>query len=118
MKKVLLFLALSLAPLSLKASQLESYNLLQSSYITHTVTLRQLPAQLPGNVFYSIVVGSVSTGGRIIVYDSSGTANNIVADVDLTVRGVYEYSVSMSSGITYTTSGTNPGITILYRKRR
>lgn len=119
MKKLLFFAALFLVPSAVKAGTQESYNLFQSSYVTQSVSLRLIPAVLPNSVFYGVVVGTTASGGRVQIFDSSGTSTNQFADIATGVQGFYPYSVLLSSGITYTTTGIgNGGITLIYRKTR
>ena len=69
-----------------------------------------------GSVLYAIVVGSPTFGGLVQVFDNRNATTNPIAKVLTTVPGTYTYNVYMSSGLTYTTSGTpSNGISILWR---
>lgn len=86
----------------------------KSSFTTTNDSTQRIAER--GAVLYAIVVGSPTFGGLITVYDNRNATTNPVARVLTTVPGSYLYNVYMSSGLTYTTSGTpSNGISILYR---
>lgn len=70
-------------------------------------------------IFHGVCVSSAtaSAGANIIIYASSGTAVNPIANIDQVNRGCYYYDVYSSTspgGLTYTTSQPGASTTIMY----
>ena len=66
--------------------------------------------------FKSIIVSSASTGGSVTIYDSIKSTQNIIGIVDLSDKGVYDFELYVSSGLTYTTLGNTNGVIFKIRK--
>lgn len=68
----------------------------------------------PHGVLNSVCVNTGASTSSATIYNSSGTANNVIAIIDTTTKGCLTYNVLLSSGITYTTSST-ADVTFLYQ---
>ncbi len=68
---------------------------------------------------FKIQVSSPGVSSGMVIYDSKDSANQakIIAGIDTTSAGEYEYDVYISSGLTYDNYGTDPAsVSIIYKK--
>src|SRR5690349_6737518 len=86
---------------------------LYSSFTTTNDTLQQISS---AKTLERVVVSSVTAGGLLTVYDSRGSASRIVAVVTLGVANYYDFEITVSSGLTYSTTANSGGVTIIYTK--
>lgn len=109
MKKVLLALLVGLLSGPVLAD-----NLWRSSFTATNDTAQKITGAVSLN---GVVVSSASVAGAtLLIYDSLSSANNLIARVSLTSLGDYTFNVKLSSGLVYTTSNNNMGVTIIYGK--
>lgn len=117
MKKIIfLFLALGLT--SKGFCYWDTVHVNSSSWTAVAVTTKYVDNTLPGNVFVGVIISSPSSLGMLTFYDSSGTATNIIGSVLTTTVNSYLFNVSLSSGLSFTSSGIPGGATILFKKLR
>ena len=88
--------------------------------VLHTTTSDTTTVFQGAGFLHKIIVSSAGVSSYLSVSDSSNDtldSTNLVAGLDTTSLGEYEYNVGLSSGLTYTTyGGTAGGIDILYRR--
>lgn len=116
MKKFLGFLLLCV-PGVVRAANIESYNHLASTFVNTAFTNRLITNTHPGSIFIGVVIGSVTTGGSLVIYDSSGTATNQIANISLSNVQDPRFEIKLSSGLTITTAGVTNGVTLLFKRR-
>lgn len=92
-------------------------------------TLIVIPLTDPGDVLQTLLINTRATAAETIkIYDSSGTATNLIGTVDLS-SGVlntislgrsneYHYGLRLSSACTITKSGSSSDLTILWKNVR
>lgn len=97
----------------------------KSSFTATADTTKEIPCStsLPnaGCRFHGVIVSSAGVNSTLTVYNSSATANNIIAIIDTngsTMKNQdFIFDVFVSSGLTYTNAGSTPAnIVILYAK--
>lgn len=113
MKRLMLLAVLLSVAASAKAATLTDPTIWRSSYVAsgnQTTTNLALPRN--GCKFHGVVVSSGATG-VFTLYDSSAQAANVVTTISKSAPGSYFFDVRLSSGCTYSNTGTSP-VTILY----
>lgn len=65
-----------------------------------------------------VVVGEATSGGNIMLYNSSWTtpANAVISSVTLASAGAYDFNSANVKGICYLADTPTNGLTILYKK--
>jgi len=92
--------------------QLRNIAVFQSSYtITNETTANISNAEF----IHTVIIGTSTAGGTLILYDSEGNTTTQFANIDLNTKDCYHFDVALSSGLTYTTSGNSGGVTMTYR---
>lgn len=108
------------------------YEVNMSSNPITTGTLAVIPRTDPGDILGKLTINTRAQNTETIkLYDSSGTATNLIATIDLSTGTAptggehtfneYLYGLRISSGITYTRSGITPltsDITIFWKDVR
>lgn len=102
-------------PPPIEAATFDAYCVNRSSFTATLATTARIPDTDPGDILWSVIVGSSSvSGGQLAIYNSSGTSSNQVADLEIdSVRDVL-FSLRVSSAITYSMSGGAGAVTILW----
>ena len=121
MKKLLLTLCM-IALTNQAYSVTKSYwGVNRSSNTTGVATTVRIENSNLGDILHSVIVGDCPTGEDLFtLYDSSGQASNTLAVIDTSTapvtgsttdgmdcRGQYVFNVLVSSGITYTKTGSS-----------
>lgn len=117
MKKILLFLGLT----ALSSTSFAYWDTVGNFKSSYTITNEQnalIPRTVPGSIFVGVILPTTTTNATLKIYDSSGTANNQIANIDMARSGAYRYDVVLSSGLTYSISNNANGVTILYKRLR
>ncbi len=122
MKKIAILFSLAMVLFcSQGMTYMEQVKMNSSSYTSTVDSISWIRTSFPGDIFVGIVVGSTASGS-IAIYDSSKTTTvgvaTQIAKVDMGTRATYEYNIVLSSGLSYVTSTSNNGVTILYKKMR
>lgn len=101
--------------LTFKRNPSQDWEMWRSTMVTGTATTQSLGV---GNYLLGGVLnGTVSATGQLTLYDSNGTANNKIADVDSVLTyGKRMFDVVTSSGLTYSNTGSGT-FSVLYRKK-
>ena len=64
----------------------------------------------------SVQVNIAGVTSDITLYDSLTGSGTVIAVIDTTTTGLYQYNAAFSTGLTYvTTGGTPANVTIMYR---
>ena len=74
-----------------------------------------------GDILTGILVGSTvaASGASVILYDSTGTTVNKLANIQLTNVGAYPFYIRLSTGIAYVATGNiGAGFNIIWQKTR
>lgn len=104
------------------SAYLEVYSLDRASYTATAETTKVIPQTFPGTILDRVVIGSGTVNGVITLYDSSATAQNIIAVLNMnpttSAPASIQFGVRISSGLTYTTSAAGAGVTIIYKTMR
>lgn len=102
----------------------------KSSNALGTSSLSIIQDSDPGDTLGSLIIGQRGTAPETIkIYDSSGTANNLIATIDLStsssasasyvnVFNEYVFNLRISSAITISKSAATSNITILWKNVR
>ena len=94
-----------------------------------TSTLAIIQYADPGDILGSLLINSRATGQETIkLYDSSGTANNLIGTINLSTSpfnlggsntsNEYVYNIRISSSITITKSAAGADVTIIWKDVR
>ncbi len=118
MKKLFLAALILSFPVISKAANVEGYNILYGSNTLTNEGPRLIPNTPPGTILMRVNVASVSAGGTLVIYNSSGVAVNPVVNIDLGARGMYVYEIKLSSGLTYTTTNNVGGVNFTFKRVR
>lgn len=101
--------------LTFKRNPPRDWEVWRSTMVTGTITNVSLGAGQ--YVLGGVVNGTANDTGQLTIYDSNGTANNKIAEVDAVLTfGKKMFDVVTSSGITVTHQGTGT-FSVLYRKK-
>lgn len=114
MKRQLLILAslLGLASMAMATG----FDVNKASFTLTADTLKRIPGTEKGSILFGVVVATRTTGVSMNVYDSQMSATKQILAIDLSLnQAMPDFSIIVSSGITYTISGANNGVTILWR---
>ena len=116
MKRVLLFLvALSLTSVSMAFFPVWLSSHTETADTTQNLCKPQTSGQVAHADFHGVCIDSATAAAStFIVYAASGSANNMIVDIDATKGGCYYYDVEVSSGLTYSNSSTAHA-TVLYQ---
>jgi hypothetical protein len=99
-----------------KQNPSQDYEVWRGTFTTGTATTA-VAAPAPGWIFGGVLNGDSVSGSFLTVYNSSGSASNIITKIDgVTSFDRKMYDVQASSGITYSSSG-NGLFTILFKRR-
>lgn len=100
----------------------------KSSNCLTTTSLAIIPNVFPGDTLGGLYINRrAPTLETIKIYDSSGTANNLIATIELSTGSLlntqetgnqYLYKLRLSSGITMTKSAAGSDITITWDSKR
>lgn len=83
------------------------------SYVNIVTSTTTVVKNAPGTLG-KITVNTIGGAGNIIVYDNTSGSGSIIATIDSTILGSYDYNVSAGTGITVVTTGA-PDITVTYK---
>jgi len=120
MKKILFVLPLLVVMLSLPVAAGSSFInpcIFKSSHTRTSDTTKEISSTKHVKYLRSVIVSSPTADGWMTIYNSRGAASNEIGTVDLGTANQYNYDLSISSGLTYTTSGNANGVTILYQDK-
>jgi len=104
--------ATSVASIDTKTTDLVT-NTNALSYNNITTSTTTVVKNAPG-VVGKITVNTAGGAGTIILYDNTAGSGVIIATLDSTVIGSFEYNVNATIGITVVTTGA-PDVTVTYR---
>ena len=103
------------------------YETTDSTNPIHASTTIVIPRTDPGDILGSMLVNHRGTAAETVkIYDSSGTATNLIGTIDLSTAPIgtgqtanqYVYNLRISSGITISKSGATSDITIIWKNVR
>ena len=68
-------------------------------------------------LLHAVQVNTAGATSDITLYDSLAGSGTVIAVIDTTVAGYYQFDANLTTGLTYvTTGGTPANVTILYRE--
>ena len=99
------------------------YETTKSTNAVSSSTLAVIPLTDPGDILGSLLINSRTAGSETIkIYDSSGTANNLIGTINLSSGAItsseYVYNLRISSAVTITKSGGTADTTIIWKNVR
>lgn len=119
-----LFVFISCLMIMVGVSLAGNYETNTSSNPTLSPTLGVIASSDPGDILGSLLINQRGgTNETIKIYDSSGTANNLIGTVMLSTAATggavytaneYIYNIRISSAITVTKSGSTSDVTIIW----
>lgn len=116
MKKLIFLFSILFSCAVLKAAVSDEILVGKSSYTITNDGPVLIVGTKPGNVLDSVIIASTSATGTLKIYDSSNVATNQVANISLANTGNYQFTLKVSSGITYTTTNNTSGLTIIWKQ--
>jgi hypothetical protein len=117
MKKFLLSAALLCGLSTVSHADWSDTSISLSSTTFSADTLMSLSGAYPGARLVGVVVGKASSGATLTIFDSNAVLSSTISVVDCGTIQAPKFDITVSSGITYTTSGTlTNGVTIIWRR--
>lgn len=101
------------------------FNSNMSTNLVNTSSLIWVSSSTPGDILWNVTIDSRAASAETVnIYDSSATATNMIANIDLSSSAVsngwnqYIYNHRVSSGITVSKSGSSANVHLFWRKVR
>lgn len=71
---------------------------------------------IAANYLDKVIVGVATTGGALLLYNSTWTASVLISSISLGSVGMYDFANTAVAGIYYVTGAATSGVTIIYKK--